>query len=65
MEDLVRAQTRVEQRIGQRQDEGSILFDIRTEATTDGLCRFIYYCKMYGAMLGESGRPTISAARAA
>ena len=41
--------------------QGSILFDIQTGATTDRVRRFIYYCKMYGAMLGELGRPTMSA----
>ena len=28
--------------------------------TTDRVRRFIYYCKMYGAMLGGSGRLTTS-----
>ena len=43
---------------------GSILFDIQTEVTTDGVHRFIHYCKMYRAMLGGLGRPTMSAVHA-
>ena len=39
---LVQVWTSVKWKFGQRSEEGSILFDIQTEATTDRVCRLIY-----------------------